>query len=75
MVAAARRSIAFALTRVIADNRIIHISFSGIVTFRNAEELREVVKMVPLDRWFGSFHDGTPEAHEAMKARRQRRTA
>ena len=29
--------------------------------------------MVPLDRWFGSFHDGTPEAHEAMKARRLRR--
>ena len=22
--------------------------------------------MVPLDKWFGSFHDGTPEAHEAM---------
>jgi sterol desaturase/sphingolipid hydroxylase (fatty acid hydroxylase superfamily) len=30
--------------------------------------------MVPLDRWFGSFHDGTPEAHEAMKARRMRRS-
>ena len=29
--------------------------------------------MVPLDKWFGSFHDGTPEAHEAMKARRLRR--
>ena len=29
--------------------------------------------MVPLDRWFGSFHDGTPEADEAMKARRLRR--
>jgi TatD DNase family protein len=26
------------------------ISFSGIVTFRNAQDLREVVKMVPLDR-------------------------
>lgn len=26
--------------------------------------------MVPLDKWFGSFHDGTPEAHEAMKKRR-----
>ena len=26
------------------------ISFSGIVTFRNAEDLREVVRMVPLDR-------------------------
>lgn len=27
-----------------------YISFSGIITFRNAEELREVVKKVPLDR-------------------------
>ena len=27
-----------------------HISFSGIVTFRNAEVLREVVKQVPDDR-------------------------
>ena len=27
-----------------------HISFSGIVTFRNAGELREVAKAVPLDR-------------------------
>ena len=31
--------------------------------------------MVPLDRWFGSFHDSTPEAHEAMKERRMRRSA
>jgi len=29
--------------------------------------------MVPLDKWFGSFHDGTPKANEAMKARRLRR--
>ncbi len=27
-----------------------YISFSGILTFRNAEELREVARMVPLDR-------------------------
>jgi TatD DNase family protein len=27
-----------------------HISFSGIVTFRNASELREVARQVPLDR-------------------------
>jgi sterol desaturase/sphingolipid hydroxylase (fatty acid hydroxylase superfamily) len=25
---------------------------------------------IPLDRWFGTFHDGSPEADEAMKARR-----
>jgi hypothetical protein len=31
---------------------------------------------LPLDRWFGSFHDGSPEADEAMKKRRiARRTA
>jgi sterol desaturase/sphingolipid hydroxylase (fatty acid hydroxylase superfamily) len=28
--------------------------------------------MVPLDKWFGSFHDGTPEAHKAMLARRRK---
>ena len=27
-----------------------HISFSGILTFRNAEDLREVARFVPLDR-------------------------
>jgi TatD DNase family protein len=27
-----------------------YISFSGIVTFKNAQDLREVVKLVPLDR-------------------------
>ena len=25
--------------------------------------------MVPLDRWFGTFHDGTPEAHAHMQKR------
>lgn len=28
----------------------MYISFSGIITFRNASELREVVRMVPMDR-------------------------
>jgi sterol desaturase/sphingolipid hydroxylase (fatty acid hydroxylase superfamily) len=30
------------------------------------------VESVPLDKWFGSFHDGSPEAHEAMMARRRK---
>ncbi len=30
---------------------------------------------IPLDRWFGSFHDGSPEADAAMKARRAARTS
>jgi sterol desaturase/sphingolipid hydroxylase (fatty acid hydroxylase superfamily) len=28
------------------------------------------VEGLPLDAWFGSFHDGSPAAHEAMLARR-----
>ena len=33
------------------------------------------VEAVPLDKWFGSFHNGTPEAHAEMEAKRkQKRT-
>jgi len=31
-------------------DRGLYISFSGIITFKKAEELREAVKFVPLDR-------------------------
>ncbi len=27
--------------------------------------------VIPLDRWFGSFHDGSPEAHQRMLRRRR----
>lgn len=30
------------------------------------------VETVPLDKWFGSFHDGSPEAQAAMLARRSK---
>jgi TatD DNase family protein len=33
-----------------ALDRGYHISFSGIITFKKADELREVVRFVPLDR-------------------------
>ena len=26
--------------------------------------------VLPLDKWFGSFHDGTPDGDAAMKRRR-----
>ena len=28
---------------------------------------------MPWDRWFGTFHDGTVDAHERLRDRRQRR--
>ncbi len=30
---------------------------------------------MPWDKWFGSFHDGTEDSHERMKARRRQETA
>jgi len=27
--------------------------------------------LLPLDKWFGTFHDGSMEAHEEMKSRRR----
>ena len=30
---------------------------------------------IPLDKWFGSWHDGTPEAHKSMMARRKGKAA
>lgn len=43
----------FTETQQVADAALalgFHISFSGILTFRNAEALREVARRVPLDR-------------------------
>ena len=28
--------------------------------------------LVPLDKWFGSFHDGTDEAHAVIRARQKK---
>jgi TatD DNase family protein len=43
----------FTESREVADAALelgFHISFSGIVTFKNAADLREVARSVPLDR-------------------------
>lgn len=43
----------FTESRAVADEALslgFHISFSGIVTFKNAKELKEVAKAVPMDR-------------------------
>ena len=41
----------------------------------NHFEATQADGMVPFDRWFGPFRDGTPEAPEAMSARRMGRNA
>ena len=58
---------------VAGDKTTIDISYYAHYLHHKYFEVNYSDGMVPLDRWFGSFHDGTPEAHEAMKARRLRR--
>ncbi len=58
---------------VVDGERTIDVSYYAHYLHHKYFEVNYSDGMVPLDKWFGSFHDGTPEAHEAMKARRLRR--
>ena len=55
----------------LTDSRSVH----GGDFFHNLHhryfEVNYGVLLLPLDKWFGTFHDGSLEAHEAMKARRR----
>ena len=37
--------------------------------FKTSYEADQAVLPIPLDKWFGTFHDGSPEAHERMQER------
>lgn len=58
---------------VLGDQATMDVSYYAHYLHHKYFEVNYADGMVPLDKWFGSFHDGTPEAHEAMKARRLRR--
>ena len=57
---------------VIGEDASMDASYYAHYLHHKYFEVNYADGMVPLDKWFGSFHDGTPEAHEAMKARRRR---
>jgi len=59
----------------LGDKTSVNVSYYAHYLHHKYFEVNYADGMVPLDRWFGSFHDGTPEAHEAMKKRRQMRRA
>jgi sterol desaturase/sphingolipid hydroxylase (fatty acid hydroxylase superfamily) len=56
----------------LADDKTMNVSYYAHYLHHKYFEVNYADGMVPLDKWFGSFHDGSPEAHEAMKARRAR---
>lgn len=58
---------------VMGDEKSMDTSYYAHYLHHKYFEVNYSDGMVPLDKWFGSFHDGTPEAHEAMKARRIKR--
>ena len=58
---------------VVGDETSMDTSYYAHYLHHKYFEVNYADGMVPLDKWFGSFHDGTAEAHEAMKARRRRR--
>lgn len=58
---------------VMGDTTSMNTSYYAHYLHHKYFEVNYSDGMVPLDKWFGSFHDGSPEAHEAMKARRLRR--
>ena len=59
----------------LGDKATMDVSYFAHYLHHKYFEVNYSDGMIPLDKWFGSFHDGTPEAHEAMKARRMRRSA
>ena len=56
----------------LGDQTTMNVSYYAHYLHHKYFEVNYSDGMVPLDKWFGSFHDGTPEAHERMKARRAR---
>ena len=54
------------------ENSSVDVSYYAHYLHHKYFEVNYADGMVPLDKWFGSFHDGSPEAHQAMLDRRAR---
>lgn len=60
---------------VTGENSSVDISYYAHYLHHKYFEVNYADGMVPLDKWFGSFHDGSPESHAKMKSRIARRKA
>ncbi len=54
---------------VTGEDKSMDISYYAHYLHHKYFEVNYADGMVPLDKWFGSFHDGSPESHAAMKSR------
>jgi sterol desaturase/sphingolipid hydroxylase (fatty acid hydroxylase superfamily) len=57
--------------RIIAgDKTIVHLPYYAHYLHHRLFEVNYADGTIPLDKWFGSFHDGSPEADEQLARRR-----
>ena len=50
----------------------VHLPYYAHYLHHRLFEVNYADGNIPLDKWFGSFHDGSPEADEALKRRRKK---
>ena len=57
---------------VTGEARSIHLPYYAHYLHHRYFEVNYADGTIPLDKWFGSFHDGSPEGDELLKRRRGR---
>lgn len=55
---------------VTGEEKAFHLPYYAHYLHHRLFEVNYADGTIPLDKWFGSFHDGSPEADEALKLRR-----
>lgn len=55
---------------VTGEKKTLHLPYYAHYLHHRLFEVNYADGSIPLDNWFGSFHDGSPEADEVLKQRR-----
>lgn len=58
-----------------SDDRSVDFSYYAHYLHHRYFEVNYADGTIPLDKWFGTFHDGSAESDEALKARRSKTAA
>ncbi len=58
---------------VIGNDKSVHLPYFAHYLHRQYVDVNYAHGTIPVDKWFGTFHDGSPEADQALKKRRMGR--
>ena len=56
--------------KVTGEKKTLHLPYYAHYLHHRLFEVNYADGSIPLDKWFGSFHDGSSEADEVLKQRR-----